>query len=221
MRNFLEFFTSDRAGPLKTCGLIVAAIGLSVAAPASASYTISIQEIGSDVTWTGSGSLDLSGLGDSFTTTDNVLNAQIRTLDAAAFVGTGYANLYSGLSGPMSFGGIPEFARDADVFSGDLVSIIGLSGTLLVPAGYSSGEDLGLSTGTYNGTNFASLGLTPGTYVYNFGTGASADSFTVQIGPLAAAVPEPGTWAMMLLGFGGMGVALRRRRQTTAVAQLA
>jgi hypothetical protein len=28
----------------------------------------------------------------------------------------------------------------------------------------------------------------------------------------AAAVPEPGTWAMMLLGFGGIGLVLRRRR---------
>jgi hypothetical protein len=27
-------------------------------------------------------------------------------------------------------------------------------------------------------------------------------------------VPEPATWAMMLLGFGAAGFALRRRRQT-------
>jgi len=35
------------------------------------------------------------------------------------------------------------------------------------------------------------------------------------------AVPEPGTWAMMLLGFGGMGVALRRRRKLTRITQFA
>ena len=29
-----------------------------------------------------------------------------------------------------------------------------------------------------------------------------------------AAVPEPGTWAMMLLGFGAAGTALRRRKRT-------
>ena len=33
------------------------------------------------------------------------------------------------------------------------------------------------------------------------------------------AVPEPGTWAMMLLGFGAVGFAMRRRK--TAVPQLA
>ena len=32
------------------------------------------------------------------------------------------------------------------------------------------------------------------------------------------AVPEPGPWAMMLLGFCGMGLALRRRRRPAAIA---
>ena len=39
--------------------------------------------------------------------------------------------------------------------------------------------------------------------------------------PGVPAVPEPATWAMMLVGFGGMGVALRRRRKTATIAQLA
>lgn len=37
-------------------------------------------------------------------------------------------------------------------------------------------------------------------------------------GPLAAAVPEPGTWAMMLLGFGAIGFAMRRRSAVRATA---
>jgi hypothetical protein len=36
--------------------------------------------------------------------------------------------------------------------------------------------------------------------------------------PSAAAVPEPMTWAMMLLGFGGIGMAMRRRRHVVANA---
>jgi len=35
------------------------------------------------------------------------------------------------------------------------------------------------------------------------------------------AVPEPATWAMMLLGFGGIGFAMRRRRHGTTLAQIA
>jgi len=44
-----------------------------------------------------------------------------------------------------------------------------------------------------------------------------------QIGTGAGvgAVPEPGTWAMLLMGFGGMGVALRRRRRTSTLLQAA
>lgn len=35
------------------------------------------------------------------------------------------------------------------------------------------------------------------------------------------AVPEPGTWGMMLLGFGVAGVAMRRRRRGSVLAQVA
>jgi hypothetical protein len=31
-------------------------------------------------------------------------------------------------------------------------------------------------------------------------------------------VPEPATWAMMLIGFGGIGLVLRRSRRTTVAA---
>jgi len=33
-------------------------------------------------------------------------------------------------------------------------------------------------------------------------------------------VPEPGTWALMLVGFAGIGMSLRRRRRTV-LAQVA
>ncbi|URD60423.1 PEPxxWA-CTERM sorting domain-containing protein [Sphingomonas sp. KRR8] len=35
------------------------------------------------------------------------------------------------------------------------------------------------------------------------------------------AVPEPGTWALMLLGFGGMGMAMRRSRRQAMLQQMA
>jgi hypothetical protein len=37
-------------------------------------------------------------------------------------------------------------------------------------------------------------------------------------GTFAVGVPEPATWAMMIVGFGGLGVALRARRRAFAAA---
>ena len=34
----------------------------------------------------------------------------------------------------------------------------------------------------------------------------------------AGGIPEPATWAMMLMGFGGLGAMLRRRRAVHAAA---
>jgi len=45
---------------------------------------------------------------------------------------------------------------------------------------------------------------------------------SVTLGSVPAPVPEPATWALMLLGFGGMGMALRRsRRRKPALMQIA
>lgn len=38
---------------------------------------------------------------------------------------------------------------------------------------------------------------------------------------IPSAVPEPGTWAMMLLGFGAIGMGMRRRSTATGVLQTA
>ena len=47
-------------------------------------------------------------------------------------------------------------------------------------------------------------------------------AFTQDInGYIIAGVPEPATWALMLLGFGGIGFALRRQRSKAVLAQLA
>jgi PEP-CTERM motif len=59
----------------------------------------------------------------------------------------------------------------------------------------------------------SSLGVTTGTYEWTSGSGANPN-FTLVVGN---AVPEPSTWAMMLIGFAGLSFvgyqsAWRRRR---------
>lgn len=78
-----------------------------------------------------------------------------------------------------------------------------------------------------NGQNFFGFEATGGDVITSiaFNTNGSgvADLRQVRVGGItaAAAVPEPGTWAMMLLGFGGIGVAMRKRRRTVHLPQFA
>jgi hypothetical protein len=65
--------------------------------------------------------------------------------------------------------------------------------------------------GTYNYYNFYSLGTNGQT----FGN-VLLSSFAVTPN-----VPEPATWAMMLVGFGGIGFAMRRNRKSMGLAQVA
>lgn len=44
------------------------------------------------------------------------------------------------------------------------------------------------------------------------GAGVRLDNVIVTGAPMGGAVPEPATWAMMILGFAGVGAGLRRRR---------
>jgi len=89
----------------------------------------------------------------------------------------------------------------------DFVAILGFDGLLLVPSGYVSGAPLSDSM-TFNNATFASLGVTPGTYVWTWGAGAN-QNFTLQIGP--AGVPDTGS-TLSLLSLASLGlVALRRK----------
>jgi hypothetical protein len=66
-------------------------------------------------------------------------------------------------------------------------------------------------------------GLTPpGKLHFGVSDGQYSDNcgeFTITVTQLASAVPEPSTWAMMLLGFAGIGfAALRRKPRPAATA---
>ena len=79
-----------------------------------------------------------------------------------------------------------------------------------MPQGYLSGGALS-DTSTYDNQTFNTLGITPGAYTWTWGSGAN-QNFTVVIGE----VPEPATWAMMLIGFAVLGYAGYRKAASAA-----
>jgi hypothetical protein len=60
---------------------------------------------------------------------------------------------------------------------------------------------------TFANETFASLGVIPGTYTWNIGTGTSADSLILEIG-----VAEPASLTLLAVGLAGLGRVVRLRR---------
>jgi hypothetical protein len=180
----------------------VAVTSLSPVQPAQA-FTETIEQVGFNVVANGSGAFNLTGL--SFFAA--VTGSSSMTANIGAVVNGGGANMdaYSGFAGPTSFGSGSVFF--ASLFSGDAVGIGGGEGLILVPQGYISGAALSDSM-TFDGATFASLGLTPGTYIWSWGDGAN-QNFTLIIG--GAGVPDGGT-TVSLLGCALVGLAGLRRR---------
>lgn len=93
---------------------------------------------------------------------------------------------YQGFVGPTNFGpGDLQLARSE---SGDFTSIVPLPGNLHPPSGYISGDSL-FGEVTFANSDFTSLGLMPGTYVWSWGVGAHAIRSPFR---LASQSPRPG-----------------------------
>jgi hypothetical protein len=172
----------------------------------------SSQPSGFDIVATGSGTIDLTDL--SFNTSARV-DTGIGPSGGTIIIGTGSADIYNGtITGPPGFGTGGGTAAGGG--TGDLVGLDNFDHQILVPAGYTSG--LLSSTLPIPNTTLASFGATPGTYTWTWGSGAHADSFTVDV-VAATVVPEPSTWAMMLVGFAALGFAgYRASRRSAQVA---
>ena len=189
------------------CSLILTAVAALFVQPAQADgYTVTLEQVGSNVVATGGGALDLTGL----TFEQNFLNAppQIQANFSLMITGPGGANQsqYVGFTGPTNFGsGDLVFA---DTGSGDGVGIFGTS--IIVPQGYISGAALS-SSATFNNATLASLGATPGFYSWAWGFGEN-QFFALEIGSLGVpGVPDGGS-TVSLLGFGLLGLAALRRK---------
>lgn len=93
-----------------------------------------------------------------------------------------------------------------------------LNGSLFGSITHTGGDRTNLNWTAFSKDFTATTALTNLKFVNTAGAGNEGvflDAINV------AAVPEPATWAMMLLGFGGIGAAMRRQRKPTRLAQIA
>ena len=198
-----------RLSPLASgTALLALATSLAAAAPARAAYTVTLAQEGSNVVATGSGTINTAGLSFIFGVNSG---SSLWPLYGQILIGpvtSEDTGLYSGVSGPTSFG-TGGISISANSGNGDLVGILGIEGLLSVPAGYVSGSAL-MDTSTYDNQTFASLGVTPGSYVWTWGSGATADSFTLDIAAVST-VPEPASLTLFGTGLLGLGLVRRRR----------
>lgn len=193
----------------KIKGLVVfAASAVAIPQAADAALVITITQVGSGVDATVDGSLDLSGL----TRGSAVVLNRVGIASSPGYLGFGGDNVvlasYTGFTGggfgtaatftPASTSPGTDFAFDATASGQPLV---------LLPLQFSSGGTIAAQN-TFAGSSLASLGLTAGRYVYR----SSGDTITINVADAATAVPEPAGWATMILGFGVVGSAIRRRR---------
>jgi hypothetical protein len=199
--------------------LATAAIGLaSMPAPASAdtlvadgiTYDLTLNSI-TDGGLTGNFTLGISGINTASDTEGGRTN-----INAFAFNDPAVGTIVSGTSSGFTFltGGLNSTGCDG---SGNFFCFAN--------SGYDPGSplpsSLSLTFSVTSNTTGSFANYTPDFKIDWLGSQNNYDLVSLPI-PVNNGVPEPATWAMMLLGFTGIGMAIRRsRKRNPALLQIA
>lgn len=197
---------------------------------ASASLFASGVNNASKATFTYNGTLNFSSTGAQNTTNAGDLNSSFFTTPANI---TGFTKLYgptgtvaystvanpfgslsnflasSGSVAGYGWGSLYTFASDSGSYGGQTLTIthddgvsVYVNGSTTALAGFTAGPTSAITE---------SIVLPTGTTSYVIAYGRENGSPSVLQLSLSGAVPEPATWAMMVLGFGIVGYSMRRR----------
>lgn len=139
---------------------------------------------------------------------------------AVGDIGDPYLSVLAGQTASFSFAGLGGISQlGLDYGSADSYNLFEL---LLLGGGSAvfNGQDL-INSGTADGNQSAPR--TNGRLTFNAGVGTTivglnlrsfGNSLETDNYGIVRAVPEPGTWAMMLLGFSVIGFGMRRKRSS-------
>jgi hypothetical protein len=202
--------------------ILLLALAISLPGAVHAALLLRVEQIGSDVVVSGSGSANLTDLtseGFDGLWTNYLTDAEIYAGPNA--FNNGFVSLYSGITGPSLFGSDPGVLEvpDAVGSGGDLFGFQAASASsiganqLVLPISYVSGASLSGST-TFSNRTIAQLGLTPGQVTtWSWGSGTSADSLRLEV------VPAP---APLLGGLAALRMArsLRRRHRARSTGHV-
>ena len=156
---------------------------------ASAEMIITLVEQGNDLVATASGSFNTTDLTLDSSTSGPYIAPVSGVLHLGGDGSYATRDTFSSISGPSNFG--TGSGGPASSSSGDFVALrITTENVIMAPDGYVSGTFLS-GTSTWSNMSLANQGITPGSYVWTWGSGENADSLTLN------AIPEPATFAFI------------------------
>lgn len=191
--------------------LLSATVLALIANPAQASVTIAFTQDSAGVGIDVQGSLDTSSF-DVFYHA-SIVDNYINPASGAIYINDPWGTAYN--AGPKN--DLPSFGSGGHANPTSASGTFGLfpfnpywsKSVIVLPRNYVSGSALSASS-FYAGATFASLGIDPTDFIHEI---VSGQTINITFATAASGVPEPATWAMMILGMGMVGAAMRRRAQ--------